>query len=131
MKKEKTVSRFKAIASRSLSASVLMENREKVDTSDVVGKNLTIEDFDIVEYVDGEGKNVHYAVVIFAEMPDKYYQGGYVLTRMIDDIVEDFDEGLEFARDAYADTTDAEKIQIRLEESKTKGGKNLTKVEVI
>ena len=130
MKKEKTVSRFKAIASRSLSASVLMENREKVDTSDVVGKNLTIEDFDIVEYVDGEGKNVHYAVVIFAEMPDKYYQGGYVLTRMIDDIVEDFDNLLEEAREQYSVASN-DRICIRLTESKTKGGKNLTKVEVI
>ncbi len=129
MKKENVESRFRSIASKSLSASELMENREKVDTPDVVGKNLTIEDFDLVDY-DGDGKHVHYAVVVFAEMPDKYYQGGYVLTRMIDDIVEDFDNLLEEAREQYA-VAGNDRICIRLTESKTKGGKNLTKVEVV
>lgn len=63
------------------STSILTVGRTKVDTNDIVGVELTMRDFDFVEYVDKTAdKTVIYPVVIFDEMPESYYCGGKSLS---------------------------------------------------
>lgn len=55
----------------------LMEGREKVSTDDVVGVELTMRDFEMLT-----GDNGVYPVIIFDEMPDKFYMGGKILSEI-------------------------------------------------
>lgn len=57
-----------------VSGSKLMENREKVTTDDVVGLELTMRDFEMLNSENGK-----FPVIIFDELPDKFYMGGKVL----------------------------------------------------
>lgn len=59
----------------------LMENREKVNTDDVVGVELTMRDFEMLT-----GDNGKFPVIIFDEMPDKFYMGGKVLSEICNGI---------------------------------------------
>lgn len=59
----------------------LMENREKVNTEDVVGVELTMRDFEMLT-----GDNGKFPVIIFDEMPDKFYMGGKVLSEICNGI---------------------------------------------
>lgn len=62
------------------STSILTLGRVKIDTPDVLGIELTLRDFDFVEYVDSrEQKTVNYPVVVFDELPESYYCGGKAL----------------------------------------------------
>lgn len=63
------------------STSILTVGRVKIDTSEVVGVELTMRDFDFVTYEDTkEKKEVVYPVVIFDELPESYYCGGKALS---------------------------------------------------
>ena len=63
------------------STSLLTVGRTKIDTPDVTGIELTLRDFDFVEYVDKTAeKTVIYPVVIFDELPESYYCGGKSLS---------------------------------------------------
>lgn len=65
------------------STSILTVGRTKVDTSDIIGIELTIRDFDFVEYVDkSTSTTVIYPVIIFDEMPESYYCGGQSLSEI-------------------------------------------------
>ncbi len=64
-----------------VSGSKLMENREKVTTDDVIGVELTMRDF---EMLNGDGGK--FPVIIFDEMPDKFYMGGKVLSEICNGI---------------------------------------------
>lgn len=60
----------------------LMVGREKLETMDALERDLTVLDAEIV----GEGTDNEYAVVVFAEEPDKFLFGGMVLTDLIKDL---------------------------------------------
>lgn len=64
------------------SGSRLMQGREKVVTDDVVGIALTMRDFEMLTGNDGK----KFPVIIFDEMPEKYYTGGKVLTEICEGI---------------------------------------------
>lgn len=122
---------FRIIAQESITASELMNDREKLETADVVGKKLTIEDFDTVDYTDTEGKATHYAVLTFVEAPKKFYCGGLILTKMLDRVIAEFGD-VEKARQAYAEAPADDKLVVKLSEGKSKLSKNnLVTVQIL
>lgn len=62
-------------------ASRLTLGRNQMTTDAVTDQPLTLRDFDIVGYMDGD-KEVSYAVCIFDEFPEGYYNAGAQLTEV-------------------------------------------------
>lgn len=62
-------------------ASRLTLGRNQMRTDAVTDQPLTLRDFDIVGYMDGD-KEVSYAVCIFDEFPEGYYNAGAQLTEV-------------------------------------------------
>lgn len=95
------------------------EGMTKLETKDIIGKELTISDFDFTT----DEKGVAYAVVTFKECPNAFYFGGVILTNLCTAIVADADAVVEFGN--YG-------LKVLLSEEKTKDGKkSLVKVKLI
>ena len=115
---------LRGIAKSVTTLSILMENREKIETSELVKKypdGVHVKGCDVVETSDAR-----YSVVIFAEDEGKYYNGGLVLTKIVDAWLQ-FDtlEGInkELVKDP---------VKMKFSEGKTKtGGKNVTIIDVL
>ena len=115
---------FRASAIKETTLSDLMVGREQLTTEDIAGKVLTVSNFDIIAT---NGKQ--YALVIFKEHPDRYYNGGMVLTKIVLNWIDDFDGDIAATSEALANSGG---VQFRFTAGKTKDGKrNLTSVEVI
>lgn len=125
---KKTVAKigvFSQLAKDSLTLSDLHNGRTQIDTDDIIGEELTVVDFDLIQTDDAT-----YATFVFAEHEDRYYNGGLILTKMVNAFVGEFG-GVEAARDAYA-TGDNGVLRIRLSAGKSaKTKNNLTLVEVL
>ena len=104
--------------------SPLMENHEKIETSELV-KNFPdgvhVNACDIVETSEAR-----YSVVLFNEDAGKYYNGGLVLTKIVDawlqvGTLEEINNELS-----------KKPVKMRFSEGKTKsGGKNVTIIDVL
>lgn len=116
---------FKTIAMESMTLSDLQNGREPLKTSDITGQALTILDFDMIYASEAK-----YCCLIFNEAPDKYYNGGLILTKMVESWIDEYGGDFEEAREAYANSDD--KVVISLTETKTKkGNNNLVTVEIL
>lgn len=116
---------FGSLAKDSLTLSELHNGREQIDTDDILGEELTVVDFDLIETSDAT-----YATFVFDEYPDRYYNGGLILTKMVNTFIEEFG-GLDKARDAYASGENGV-LRIMLSAGKSaKTKNNLTLVEVL
>lgn len=103
-------------------ASRLEAGRKKIDTEEILGQKLTIVDFDLMEYHDTtKNEEVHFYIVVFEELPDRFYCAGTQLS----DICEEIEALL-----SETGETAFEPFQITLEDTKTKAGNNFTKVIV-
>ena len=110
---------FKKIAQRETVLSEIMESRQKVEKKDGI---VTIVDFDIVSNKDGE------AYAVCAINDTEFINGGAILTSIFTSIVREFNGDIEQARAEYAQS---EKLKVKLTKTKTKSGRDLTKVEVL
>lgn len=118
-----------AIAERALTLSPLMTGREKFETEEIVNTKLTISKFDFAQL-----DNATYPVIVFAEYPDKYYCGGFILNKMLTDIAEEYEDIDSFRDESGIYTLDDlfEPLRIKLVPDKTRDGKrNITKVEIV
>ena len=61
--------------------SMLMENKEKGDTKDLIGKKVTINDIDFCELPNDDGEPEQQIVYTIKEEPDKFYFGGFVIKK--------------------------------------------------
>lgn len=114
---------FRESAKKEVSLSELMANREKLETEDVIGKEVTIREFDIV-VLDAKP----FAVVLLDEFPDRFYNGGFVLTKLCQNWAEAFDGDI---RAASEELKDSGGVVVRFTATKTKKGNNLTSIEVL
>lgn len=118
---------FKQTAIESTILSDLMQGREKISTDEVIKKypdGITITDFDFVNM-----KNKTFVVLTFKEDETKFLNGGFVLSKVFMEIVEDFDGEVEAAREEYSKSEN--KIIAVLSAGKTRDGKNnITKVYI-
>ena len=97
----------------------LMNNKEKIETKDIVDREITLDDFEIMSGSNGES----YAVVTLKEFPDKFIFAGKVLT---DNIIKMYNE---FGDALHAMMSD-EDIKIRLTTKKAKSGKKNSYTDV-
>ena len=65
--------------------SILNDSMEQLKTADVVGKELTINNVDIITKKDG----TRLSVFTFTEYPDSFYFGGKILTELAETLIAD------------------------------------------
>lgn len=119
---------FRKVAQSTLSLSELMAGREKLDTSDIVNKDLTIVNFDLATMETEEGDTSTFAVVHFEEYPDKYYNGGTILTKLVTAWANLFNGDVEEAAAAFLETGG---VKVRFKESKTRRNRDVITIEVL
>lgn len=119
---------FKKIASRTLSLSHLMEDREQMKTEQLIGTEVTVTDFDFATIVDTGGVQKTFPVLIFAEHPNHYYNGGALLSKLCIAWAAEFEGDVEAASDALHN---AGGVKLRFSSTRTRSGNSLTSIEVI
>ena len=127
---------FKKVAQEQTLLSPVMMNREKLSTEEVVNKELTIIEFGFAPKFDEDGSPVidqstgesdTFGVVIFDEMPDRYYCVGSVFTK----VCHSWAAGFESVAEASEALKNEGGVKVRFSEGKTKRGKNLVKVDIL
>lgn len=127
---------FKKVAQENTLLSAIMVGREKLETEDILGKELTIIGFDFAPKFDQHGMPVAdpstgevdtFGVVVFAEYPDKYYCVGAVFTKVCHAWAAGFDSPQEASEALAAEGG----VRVRFTASKTKKGNNLTAVDIL
>lgn len=118
---------FKDVAVKTLSLSELMAGREQIKTEDLIGKTVTIMEFDFATITD-KGEEKTFPVVIFKEYPNNYYNGGTLLRKLCIAWSAMFDGDTETASEKLAESGG---VAIRFRSTKTKSGNNLTSVDVV
>ena len=120
---------LRALASKELSLSPLMENRDKVESDELYGKELTVIAFDFITTKDPkDGVDKTYPVVNFEELPDKFYLGGALLAKVFTVWAAEFGGDFDEASNYLAETGG---VKFRFTKGKTRSGNNITKVEVV
>lgn len=127
---------FKQVAQENTLLSPIMVGREKIDTDYIINQELTIIGFDFAPKFDKEGNIIvdqstgevdNFGVVVFKEIPDKYYCVGAVFTKVCKAWAASFD-----SPEQASDALSAEGgVRVKFTPSKTKKGKNLTAVEIL
>lgn len=127
---------FKQVAQENTLLSAIMVGREKLETDDVINRDLTIVAFDFAPKFDQAGNRIidsntgevdEFGVVVFKEMPDKYYCVGAVFTKVCKAWAAAFNN----AEEASAALAEEGGVRVRFTPSKTKKGNNLTAVEIL
>lgn len=118
---------FRDLARKATTLSELMENRVKIQTSDVI-KNfpdgITLNAVDMIKTSDAS-----YPVFTFSEDSDRFYCGGIVLTKIVNTWLNEYNGDLEMLNH---DLVECGGVKVKLTETKTRDGKNnITQVEVI
>ena len=107
--------------------SELMENREKLETDDYLGKTCTIADIDVVDY-DMEEKHYHYAIIRVLEYPKHFIMCGKALTDISEYILNAFKEsGEEDLKQFLAENV----VQFTAELVKTKKKQDFVKITIL
>lgn len=126
---------FKKTAQEKTQLSAIMAGRSKLETDDVVGKDLTIVAFDFAPKFDEHGNPIvdengevdTFGVVVFKEIPDSYYGVGAVFTKVCKAWMDEFKTPAEASAALEAEGG----VRVKFTHSKTKRGNNLTAVEIL
>lgn len=105
------------------SISRLCVGREKLETTDVIGEILTIEDADLAADVMIDGELTTFSVYTFKEYPGKFMYGGMKLTNIAPDLID-------IAKREKKTIADLG-IQILLKSVRAKSGNSFTDVQFI
>lgn len=128
---------FARVAQEATLLSPIMAGKEKLSTEDVIGKDLTIVAFDFAPKFDQKGNPVidestgevdTFGVVVFEELPDSYYCVGTVFTKVCKAWAAAFGNSPSTASEALVSQGG---VKVRFRGGKTKGGNNLTTVDII
>lgn len=107
--------------------SELMENRDKIETAEYLGKILTITDVDVVDY-DSEEGHCHYGIVVVAEYPNSFIMCGKSLTEVAEFILNAFGEsGMNDIKTFLAENV----VQFTAELVKTKKKQNFVNITIL
>lgn len=107
--------------------SELMENRDKIETAEYLGKILTITDVDVVDY-DSEEGHCHYGIILVAEYPNSFIMCGKALTEVAEFILNAFGEsGMNDIKTFLAENV----VQFTAELVKTKKKQNYVNITIL
>ena len=118
---------FKKMAQDELSLSPLMAGRDQIKTDDLIGQTVTATGFDFATITD-TGVEKTFPVLLLKEYPDRYYNGGALLSKLCRCWAEAYDGDIEAASDDLAAEGG---VQLKFTATKTKSGNNLTAVDVV
>lgn len=118
---------FKKMAQDELSLSPLMAGREQIKTDDLIGQTVTVTGFDFATITD-KGVEKTFPVLLLKEYPDRYYNGGALLSKLCKCWADAYDGDIEMAS---ADLAAEGGVQLKFTATKTKSGNNLTAVDVV
>lgn len=118
---------FKKMAQDELSLSPLMAGRDQIKTDGLIGQTVTVVGFDFATITD-KGVEKTFPVLLLEEYPDRYYNGGTLLSKLCRCWAEAYDGDIEAAS---ADLAAEGGVQLRFTATKTKSGNNLTAVDVV
>lgn len=116
---------FKAKAQAATASCILMENRTKISTEELIARypdGVTITAFDFLT-----GDNGKYPVCVFSENENECFFGGSALT----EICTSWMDGYDTPEQASADLNAAGGVKIKFTKAKTKQGRNYIKAEVV
>lgn len=125
---------FKKIALDATTMSELMNGRDKMDTEELIKKypdGVTIDFIDNVNMSqeDGEAENVW--IFVTEEQPDKFTFGGFVLAKIFNNILAEFEGDYDAMIEEYNSSLKENKLRVKLERAKTKTKREITKVTVL
>ena len=118
---------FKKMAQDELSLSPLMAGRDQIKTDDLIGQTVTVTGFDFATITD-KGVEKTFPVLLLKEYPDRYYNGGALLSKLCKCWADAYDGDVEAASNDLAAEGG---VQLRFTSTKTKSGNNLTAVDVV
>lgn len=118
---------FKKMAQDELSLSPLMAGRDQIKTDDLIGQTVTVVGFDFATITD-KGVEKTFPVLLLKEYPERYYNGGALLSKLCRCWAEAYDGDIEAASNDLASEGG---VQLRFTATKTKSGNNLTAVDVV
>lgn len=117
--------KFLAKAKAATASCILMENRTKIGTEELINKypgGVTVTAFDFLN-----GDNGKYPVCVFSENDNECFFGGTSMT----DICNCWMEGYDTTEQCSTDLKAAGGVKIKFEKAKTKSGRNFIKAEVV
>lgn len=113
---------FDEVLDASLNSFKIMENRDKGETIDLVGKDITIDNFEWCEM--GEKSCWAYTV---ENDKNNFYFAGSALAGIFENALEKFEGSYTDLYNAYRGAKN--KFRVKLSNTKTSRGQNYTKVE--
>lgn len=114
------------MAKKATTLSELMANRDKLQTADVIANfpnGITLNAVDIINTSDAT-----YPIFTFEEDASKFYCGGTVLAKIVDSWLTEYSGDIETLNHDLAESGG---VKVKLTESKTKTGRNVTEVTVL
>lgn len=122
---------IKKIAQEAVTFSELMSNREKIETEQIIKyheEGITITSIDPVTVIENDEEKMFY-VYLIKEEPKKFAFSGYVLRKIFDNLLNEFNGDLGALNAELESSGD---LRVKLKSSKTRDGKRqVTAVEVI
>ena len=121
---------FKARAKEATTLSDLMKEREKIKVGELISDKtlqgtVTITDFDLVA---GGRDGATYPIFIYKEDDSKFFSGGYILNKIVNDWIEGHEGDIHATREDFRNSGG---VKIKLGRGETKSGNNITTVEIL
>lgn len=124
---------FKKIALDATTISELMSGRDKMDTEELIKKypeGVTIDFIDNVNMQQEDGEE-NVWIFVTEEQPDKFTFAGFVLTKIFNNILSEFEGDYDEMIETYNSALKEDKLRVKLERAKTKTKREITKVTVL
>ena len=125
---------FKKIALDATTMSELMNGRDKMDTEELIKKypdGVTIDFIDNVNMSQEDGETENVWIFVTEEQPDKFTFGGFVLAKIFNNILAEFEGDYDAMIEEYNSSLKEDKLRVKLERAKTKTKREITKVTVL
>lgn len=124
---------FKKIALDATTMSELMNERDKMDTEELIKKypnGVTIDFIDNVNMQQEDGEE-NVWIFVTEEQPNKFTFAGFVLTKIFNNILAEFEGDYAEMIETYNSALKGDKLRVKLERAKTKSKREITKVTVL
>ena len=124
---------FKKIALDATTMSELMNERDKMDTEELIKKypnGVTIDFIDNVNMQQEDGKE-NVWIFVTEEQPNEFTFAGFVLAKIFNNILDEFEGDYAEMIETYNSALKEDKLRVKLERAKTKSKREITKVTVL
>lgn len=124
---------FKKIALDATTMSELMNERDKMDTEELIKKypnGVTIDFIDNVNMQQEDGEE-NVWIFVTEEQPNKFTFAGFVLAKIFNNILDEFEGDYAEMIEMYNSALKEDKLRVKLERAKTKSKREITKVTVL